>query len=90
MLLYKRIISNIVELLQHYITTNEVHSNIYLDDDYLCIPTDRFKNKKRIIFAACINVKYLSKNIGIFLNISLQGKEVYSEEVSGMLLMTIL
>lgn len=44
------------------------------------------KNKK--LFAACINVKYLAKNIGIFVNISLQGQEIYSEEVSGMLLMT--
>lgn len=33
-------------------------------------------------------MKYLAKNIGIFVNISLQGQEIYSEEVSGMLLMT--
>lgn len=46
--------------------------------------------KKDELFAVCVNVKYLSENIGIFLNISLKGQEVYSEEVSGMLLITIL
>lgn len=56
---------------------------------FLMINDHSYNKNKKKLFAACINMKYLAKNIGIFVNISLQGEEIYSEEVSGMLLMTI-